>query len=666
MHGSRRRSRGAAAMSVVLFLAGRSPVQAQSIDLSHATLEELMNIEVTSASRKEQRAGDIPAAVFVLTQEDIQRSGMQTLAGLLRLVPGLDVARVNADTWAVSARGFNGVFANKLLVMIDGRTVFNPMFGGVFWGIDEPPVDDIERVEVIRGPGGATWGANAVNGVVNVITKRAADTQGGAARVRAGTKGSGVVFGRYGGTIGSAAYRVFSIYDSNGQFAVAGGDEHAQRSNAIGAGTRIDWPNLTLDGALTKSDRTVLWLDFSQMPRSGAYVDPTPMLGGHVMGRWSHAVPRGRVQVQSFFDAFDRDDPIGEYRRRTGDVDVSAHISAGDRHDVVFGGGYRFVAEEFLDGIGVRISPNSEHQRLLNVFGQDEVALRADRRLRLTVGAKFEHNDVAGTNVVPTARLFWSVVPDAQSAWAAVSRAVRPPSMLNRNMSFSFPYGADAATGLPVYLEYRGNPKLQPESVREVEAGYRFELKSRAAIDVAVFTAAYRNLPTLEPGSPEFDADPSPRVVLPIQSQNLLRTDTRGLEISGRWDAAARVRVDGNVALFGVTPHIDPASRDTSASVDDQSAPRRQWRLHGAVDLARFVTTDVALSGTGAIRSLDVPAFVRADAQVEWRVSQALAIDFVGQNLFDASHLEFSAVPELILATPVPRSFHAQLRMRFK
>ncbi len=670
-HGRRRTGRGpatTAALAIALSALPAVAARAQpgQVDLARATLEELMNVEVTSASRKEQRATDTPAAVFVITEDDIRRSGMQTLPDLLRLVPGVQVARINANNWAISVRGFNGLFSNKLLVMIDGRTVYNPLFGGVFWDSEDDPIDDIERIEVIRGAGGALWGANALNGVINVITKRARDTQGLAARAGAGTRGSSGGFARYGGTADGTPYRVYSQWDSNGRFAdPPGADPRPGGSHSLVAGARVDWPRFTLDGAVTDADLHEQWIDFRQS-QVASFAEASRIRTGHVLARWIATGGGGStLQLQSFVDAMNHEDPIGMYRRRTLDVDLQEHFAAAPRHDVVVGGGYRFVDERFTDGTGIRISPDQIDEQVLNVFAQDEIAFGRDRGVRLTLGAKAEHSDITGGGISPTARVLWAVVPDAQQVWAAVSRAARPSSAVDRNMVFDMPYGIDAS-GLPIVYEVRGNRTLQRETVDEIEAGYRLALRSVAAVDITGFGAWYDRLQTNELLLPVVEFAPAPHIVVPRQFANLLRAQTRGLELAGRVQPASSVRVDGSYSVLRVVPHLDPASTDPLAGTSDASVPNHQWRLHVSADLGRRLTADAAQSGGGAIRSLAIPAYARTDLQLEWHALRALSIDLIGQNIFDSSHVEFDATPEFMRASPVPRSIGVQARMRLR
>ena len=315
------------------------------------SIEDLMNIEITSASRKEQRAADVAAAVFVITHDDIRRSGMTTIPDLLRLAPGVEVAQINSNKWAVSVRGFNGLYANKLLVLVDGRSVYNRIFSGVLWDAEDLMLDDIDRIEVIRGPGAAMWGANAVNGVINIVTKATADTQGGLVRVDGGRFGEqGAV--RYGGTLGAARYRLYSQWTGRDQSLIAPGTRANDASHSVTTGFRADWTTqpgaFMLEGAFTAGQARALWpnLDPQTAAREPIANDPSDAQGGHLLGRWTHTRAGGAsLQIQSFVDIAGRQEPVGNYDRQTFDVDTQYHTALGAHQDLVAGAGYRFIGE---------------------------------------------------------------------------------------------------------------------------------------------------------------------------------------------------------------------------------------------------------------------------------------------------------------------------------
>ena len=365
-------------------------------DLSQVSLEELMNIEITSASRKEQRAGDVAAAVFVITQDDIRRSGMISIPDLLRLAPGVEVAEINSNKWAVSVRGFNGLYANKLLVLVDGRTIYNRIFSGVFWDTEDLVIDDIDRIEVIRGPGAAIWGANAVNGVINIVTKATADTQGTLVRVDGGSSGEqGAV--RYGGTLGAATYRLYSQWTGRDQSLIAPGTGANDASHSVTTGFRADWATqpgaFMLEGDFTAGQARALWPNLNPQTAAGDPIAniPSDNEGGHVLGRWTRTRASGAsLQIQSFMDIAGRQEPVGNYNRRVFDVDMQYHTALGAHQDLVAGAGYRFFDEKFIGQVGFSLNPAQDTSSLLTAFMQDEIELFRNR-LAVTLGSQVQY-----------------------------------------------------------------------------------------------------------------------------------------------------------------------------------------------------------------------------------------------------------------------------------
>ena len=345
------------------------------------SIEELMRIDITSVSRRQQPASDAPAAVFVITHDAIRRSGMKTIADVLRLAPGLNVAQVNSNKWAVSARGFNGLYANRLLVLVDGRSIYNRLFAGVLWDTGDLLLDDIDRIEVIRGPGAALWGANAVNGVINIVTKASDDTQGGLVRVDEGTSGQQGTL-RYGGKLAAATYRVYAQWTGSSESVTATGELARDASNSVTTGFRTDWSAapgaFMLQGAATVGSAQSLWPNLDPLTVAGQPIatDASETWASHVLGRWTHTrASGGSLQVQTYADFADRKEPVGRYRRQAFDIDSQYQTRIGSRHDVVAGAGYRFMDERLNGGIGFSITPAQDRSSLATVFVQDAISL---------------------------------------------------------------------------------------------------------------------------------------------------------------------------------------------------------------------------------------------------------------------------------------------------
>ena len=637
-------------------------------DLSKVSIEDLMNIEITSASRKEQRAADVAAAVFVITHDDIRRSGMTTIPDLLRLAPGVEVAQINSNKWAVSVRGFNALYANKLLVLVDGRSLYNRIFSGVLWDTEDLMVDDIDRIEVIRGPGAAMWGANAVNAVINIVTKTAADTQGGLVRVDGGSSGAqGAV--RYGGTLGAASYRLYSQWTGRDQSLIAPGTGANDASHSTTTGFRADWATkpdaFTFEGDFTAGQARALWpnLDPQTAAREPLANDPSNTQGGHLLGRWTHTRAGGSsLQTQTFVDIGSRQEPIGNYDRRSFGVDTQYHTALGARQDLVVGAGYRFIDEGLAGHVGLSLNPAESHSSLATAFVQDEIQLFGNR-LAVTLGSQVQYDSDAGAGVQPTARVMWKALPH-QRLWAATSRALRTPSFNERGINLVYP-PVPSGGGLPLVVSSLGNPAPETETFVDAEAGYRLDIGTAASIDVTGFVGRYDHLVTAEVGAPIVAFDPSPQILVISRGGNQLKATTRGLEVAGHWAPVPALRFDGSYTAFHVTPQLAAASHDPTAAITDGGAPRAQWQLRSAFSPSTRATVGVALFHVGPIEQLHVNAYTRADINAEWRLTSRLSAMAIGQNLFDAAHAEYAGTTSLLLATQVSRGASLRLRWTF-
>ena len=642
--------------------------QVQAPDLSRMSIEDLMNIEITSASRKEQRAGDVAAAVFVLTHEDIHRSGMTTVPDLLRLVPGVEVAQINANKWAVSVRGFNALYANKLLVLIDGRTVYNRIFSGVLWDTEDLMIDDIDRIEVVRGPGAAIWGANAVNGVINIVTKSTADTQGGLVRVEAGRFGEqGAV--RYGGTFRATRYRLYTQWTGRDESLLAPGTRANDASHSTTSGFRADWTTkpgaFSLEGAFTAGQARALWpnLDPQTAAREPIANDPTDSQGGHVLGRWTQTRANGAsLQIQSFVSLANRQEPVGNYERRGFDIDTQYPTALGTRHDLVAGAGYRFIDERFDGHTGFSLTPAEDHSSLATGFIQDEIALMRNR-LAVTLGTQVQYDSDFGAGVQPTARVMWKALP-RQRLWAATSRALRTPSLQDRGIRLDYP-PVPTPTGLPLFVTVMGDAGAQSENFVDVEAGYRLDIGTTASVDVTGFVGRYDSLLTSEVAAPSVEFVPSPRIVVVTRFGNQLEVTTRGLEVAGHWIPNPSWRFDGSYTGLLVTPHLAATSQDPEAGATDASAPRHQWQVRSAFSPVARATVGFSIFHVGPLEQLRVDSYMRADVSAEWRFTPRLSVMAIGQNLFDAAHAEFGGTGSLLLPTMSPRSASLRLRWAF-
>jgi iron complex outermembrane receptor protein len=640
-------------------------------DLARATLEELLNVEITSASRKEQRADQAPAAVYVITQDDIRRSGITVLPEVFRLVPGMQVAQINSSDWAISVRGFNDLWSNKLLVLVDGRSIFTREFSGVLWNAQDLMLEDIDRIEVIRGPGGTVWGANAVNGVINIITKSANDTKGAFVRLGGGSYAGADAAVRYGGSFGNTAYRVYSQWSDHGQSESAPQVQANDAWNRLTNGFRTDWAQggqaVTLEGNLTTGQTRPLWLTIpGPTPSlSTSPIVPGSVTNGSILGRWTHGVQEtGALQVQSFFSYGKRVDGNGvAEREQTADIDVQYHQKLAARHDLVMGGGFR-TSEVAVDGaFPYTIDDTFADSHVWNAFLEDDISV--SRSVQVVLGSKVEHYTYGGWGVQPTARVAWEMVPQKERVWASFSRAIRTPSANDlgiRAVLTAFP----GSGGFPVVVALVGNPNYQNEELIDVEGGYRLELAKAASIDVTVFRGHYNGLTTNEPLPPFVETTPGPpHLLIPVQQQNLLAANTSGVEVASHWSPLTSWRFDASYSNLRIDPMPDPASRDPAAPFSDGNAPASQWQLHSSFWPRPRLEVDGGLFHVGRLRSLGVPAYTRADARAELKISKPLSLVAVGQNLLESTHAEYAGFATGLNPTLIPRSFDIRLLWRF-
>jgi iron complex outermembrane receptor protein len=646
---------------------------AQEQDLTQLSLEDLMNTKVTSISKKEQSLSRAAAAIFVITAEDVRRSGATSIPDLLRMVPGLDVAQINANSWAISARGFNHQFSDKLLVLIDGRTVYTPLFAGVYWDVQDVPLEDIERIEVIRGPGATVWGANAVNGVINIITKSAADTQGGLLVAGGGTQDLALGTAQYGGKVGKdASYRVFTKYLDHNHFSDLTGQDGEDGWHLSHAGFRTDASlsqkdSLTVEGDLYGGSEGANYGHIvSIAPPVNENLDGTEELsGGNILSRWNHAFSRrSDTTLQFYFDRYERDGPVISDNRGTFDVDFQHHLALGYRHDLIWGADYRYSSDYTEGTIDRAWVPAGRALQLFSTFAQDEIVLKPDR-VFLTVGTKLENNYYSGWDLDPSARVAWT--PSKQhSFWAAVSRADRTPDRRNEDADINiaaFP----GPGGVPALLTLLGNPNEESEHVVAYEAGYRAQPAGPFSIDVATFFNTYTDLATTEPGSPFLVANPAPaHLVFPLVWGNLMHGTTYGIEVSANWKVNDRWTLSPGYTLLQMHLHTDATSQDTTTLADTEgSSPRHQAQLRSHLKLPGRFVWDVSGYFVERLSAQAVPSYTRMDTQVSRQLGERLEFSLVGQNLLQDHHLESHDDLTSVNPTQMKRSAYAKIVWRF-
>jgi len=630
-----------------------------------------MNIEVTSASRKEQKLSNTAAAVYVINQESIRRSGATNIPDLLRMAPGVDVAQIDANTWAISVRGFNDRYANKVLVMVDGRTVYTPTTSGVYWDQLDVPLEDIERIEIVRGPGGTVWGANAVNGVINIITKSANATLGAIASAGGGSQGAARGLAQYGGEIGQAGtYRVFGDYLNQGNLTASDGHSAAADGwHMLHGGFRSDWTlspadSLTVQGDLleTGEGQTINVVFSSQLPLEETFNDAIGVGSGNLLARWNHTLAGGSTtSLQVYFDREDRHDEGVHEGLNTLDVDFQHHLKLGVRHDVVWGAGYRVTADNHTDGYGKMYVPLSRTNGLYSAFIQDEVALTD--ALWFTFGSKFEHNAYTGFEYEPSVRLLWQPAP-RQTVWTSTSRAIVQTSREEADLIvdvYTFP---TQGGGFGV-AQLEGNPAAKAEVLYDFEAGYRVQVSKGLSLDVAAFNSYFHNLSDVIPETPFFTEDQGPpHLVLPLIYEYVARAHTYGAEADGDWKVSRRWRISPSLSAIHLT-----SSNDTSLRVpeDEDNTPEFQAQVRSSLDLTKNIDWDAAIYHVGRLRDGGdgaVPAFNRVDSRLAWRISKSIELSVVGQNLLTPLHAEFHDAFE-VRRTLVERSVFGKITWRF-
>ena len=616
--------------TTIVCTSGFSHAATAPSELTELSLEELMNVEVTSVSKKPERLSDAAAAVYVITREDIRRSGYTSIPEILRLAPNLQVARVSASTYAISARGFNSTSANKLLVLIDGRTVYTPLFSGVFWDVQDTMIEDIERIEIISGPGGTLWGSNAVNGVINIITRQSQDTKGALVNLGEGTeeRGAGV---RYGAKLGEdATLRIYGkgFYRDNTVRGDGTGVQDAWKKGQVGF--RTDWGR--------GSDAFTLQGD-GYTGTIAQVGDNVSISGANLLARWNRALQDGSaLKVQAYFDRTRRIVPgtFGELLD-TYDIDAQHRFQWGTRNEIVWGGGYRLMHDAVTNSAVLAFLPNVKSLQLINVFLQDSIALR--ERLQLTVGTKLESNSYTGWEVQPSARLAWKVRDDTL-LWTAISRAVRTPSRLDRD--FFVP-----STG----AIFAGGPDFTSEKLIAYEIGYRGQPTSRATLSLTAFFHDYDDLRSIEPvtGAP-----------FPAVFANKMEGNTWGAELWGSYQVLDWWRLSAGYNWLQEKLRFKEGSRDTFGVAAAGNDPTNQVSARSAMNLPYNLEFDATLRMVGSLPAPNVPSYVTVDTRLGWTVWKGLEVSLIGFNLLDHDHPEFQT-STVVAPSELARAFYARI-----
>jgi len=637
--------------------------------LADLSVEQLMNESVTSVAKRKTKLNESPAAVAVITQEDIRRLGITSIPDALRLVPGVDVAQINSHEWSVSVRGFVNEFANKLLVLVDGRSIYDNGFGGVLWYAQDLPIEDIDRIEVIRGPGASLWGANAVNGVINIITKSAKDTQGALVSVEGGTLDQPSTTIRYGGTLATNLYyRAYAKVLNSDGLVTSGGQSAPDRTLEARAGGRIDWDptdadKFTLQGDFYRARLVENLDDYSiAAPYYRNYNAVDYDAGGNILGRWAHDFSDTQsISLQTYYDRFTDEQAEAIGKQTTFDIDVQHRFALGGRNEITWGLGYRDTTTDYSPSDFVSWSSTTAHDHLYSCFLQDEISIIRNR-LKLTLGSKLEHNDYTGFEVEPSGRLLWTPT-ERQSVWAAISRAIRTPSWseMHADTTLGVVPASQSPSGQELVFKSMGNPDLESESLIAYELGYRIEASKHVSFDIAAYYNQYDGV--LDYGPLAYSPNPSqPYSQFSTTEENMTTGDTFGAEFSAHWDVTDHWHLTANYAWLNM--------RFPSHSIAYHSGPEHQAQLRSTLDLpcnlelngaASFVDRVDASTLTGEV---DIPSYVRLDVGLVWHATKNLELGVWGQNLAEDHHAEYTSY-KTALITEIPRSVMGRITWHF-
>ncbi len=639
-------------------------------------LEDLLSMEITSVSKKKQRLSEAAAAIFVITNEDIKRSGVTTIADALRLAPGIQVARIDSNKWAVSSRGFNAQFANKLLVLMDGRSVYTSSYSGVYWEDQDTILEDIDRIEVIRGPGATLWGANAVNGVINIITKSSSKTQGSLYVVGGGDEEKFFTHFRKGFAIGEDLSGRFylKLNQRDSTYAPALDAEAGDEWQSLRGGFRIDTDtdnasSWTLQGDVYKNDLNQivksLWLDPFDPDNAPPYQitnidDAFVSRGYNLLGRWQYQAGDSNYTLQTYFDHTYRSEEILKQEIDTFDIDFQHQYQGFDGHDLVWGLGYRRIEDSYNNTYNVSIENTDNLEiELVSAFIQDEIVLDDD--LRLTLGSKFEENEYTGTEIQPNVRISWLPKP-GHTLWSSLSRAVRTPSAVERRGSL-----ATGVNHVPlIELSVDGSEAFDSEKLTAFEIGYRLQPTEQTSVDIALFYNQYEDVGTFEVADTVF-GNP-----IRFEFDNKRDVLTNGIEVIFDWFPREDWKIQTAYTFVDVDDDVDADSTDNiSANLIGGSTPEHHLTIRSAYDYSERLSLDVwlyyvdELDGSAySVSSSTIEDYTSLNLKLNWRPEKHMELSLVGHNLNNDRHAEFVG-ENFISVTEIERSAYVQLKLEF-
>jgi len=632
-------------------------------DLFELSIEELGRVLVVMPARQPQRVQQSSSAIYVITGEEIRRSGYTSLPEILRLAPGVEVTRDGAHSWTISIRGFTDNLSNKLLVLIDGRSVYSPLFAGVFWDAQDTFIPDIERIEVISGPGGTLWGTNAVNGVINIITRSADATQGLLVNAGGGNELQGFGGLRYGWRPSeNMDARAYVKYENHDAFEAPAGGDGFDDWHRTQAGFRVDWrvsgsDDINIQGDLyeaTLSD--LLRGDFTLGTLPGPETPDNIDIAGHnLLGRWRRQLESGSLRLQAFVDYTERFIP-GSFneRRDTADIDFQHQFGSG-RHEVVWGAGYRWTSDDVDNTLFATFLPEERSDETLRLFAQDVYSIVPDELL-LTLGLEFNHNDYTEWEWQPNIRLSWLIDED-RTLWAALNRVVRIPARLNTDLILTAPLSSPNIP-VPIYFNVFGIDEYQSEELLAKEVGYRMLVSRDLWFDLALFHNDYDRLQTQEVGTPYVVGDPPEYLVIPGTLANGMEGATWGGTFVTTWQALPDWRLQFQYAYLDFDLELKPWSTNTDALGVAGNSPRQQAAIYSSLELPWSLELFAGIRYVDRLPSFDLPARTSVDVSLGWRPLDNLRLSLTARDLTDDAHLEFGG------ANLVERSVYLQATWR--
>lgn len=654
------------------------------LDNIELSLQELLDVEVTSVSKQPQALSKAPAAIYVISSDEIRRTGATSIPQALRDVPGLHVAQLDSQKWAIGSRGFNGRYNNKLLVMIDGRTLYSPEFSGVYWEVQDTVMADIERIEVIRGPGAAMWGANAVNGVINIITKHSADTQGGYAEVGAGDYEQGFASIRFGGKLdeGATARGYIKGFKRDSLAFNSQDQEYPQNVMMNGVSSDNDWQNVQAGGRIdmqlgTASSLTMsadlyqsklqhtLFTPTENAPFYGQYTsDKFDASGWNLLAKYTEALSAtSEYSLQAYYDRAKREESLFGFITDTIDVDFQYQFKGGDKHNIVWGLGYRHIDDDIdADPIIMPASANSTSTALWSAFARDEITLSEDK-LWLTLATRIEHNSYTGVELQPNARLMYKM-DDQNKVWSSVAYSVRTPSRAERDLSINAVNISPSVAGFLTKIVVMGNDKFESEELMTYEIGHRYTPSDNFSLDTALFYNDYTGLRSVTAGTPDLSTIPSGYITQKNNFSNNGAGNSYGVEISAQWLLDKNLKFKVNYAYF--QGDFNESLTQNTYAPDHIFSFNADWSVNRDVDVNatwRYTAEVIALAPF-SFTNKSIDSHQGLDLGVSWRPVADVTLSLFGKNLLNGGHVEYEA-EQFHIPYRVEPSFYGKLSVSF-